>query len=276
MSSMRASLIAVALLFGAPLNAAAADLYGGMKDAPVYAQPTSRGGWYARIDGAWAAYNIGDVSIVDLGLVNAPSDFYNNGGDVDNGWSIGGGVGRYFGGGFRGDLTLEHRTSTKATGTAESCCDLGTETDVDGLVGLANVYYDFNRGGRITPYIGAGLGFARLETDGGTLGCVTGCGVNFGDAEYEGSSNTNLAVAAMAGLSVKLRGGEQTYMGGIKDAPVMVDSGRGLYLDVGYRFLHLGDVEAGHAVQSNGNELEVGWDDLNAHEVRFGLRYDLN
>lgn len=275
MALTRTICLSAAVLLGSSLTAAAADLYGGgMKDEAV-AMAAPSPSVYFRVDGAWAFYDIGDVSIVDQGIVNPPTTFSANTSDIDNGWSVGGGVGMYFGSGFRGDLTLEYRTSTDVSGTADAiCCTVGSTTDVDGVVGLANIYYDFNRGGRFVPYIGAGIGFAHLETGGGTLGCVVGCGVNFGDATYNGSSTTNFAVAGMAGVSVKLRGGEPVYAGGIKDGPVMVDSGRGLYLDLGYRFLHLGDVEVANAVQTNGNVLEVGLDNLNAHEFRFGLRYD--
>ena len=55
-----------------------------------------------------------------------------------------------------------------------------------------------------------------------------------------------------------------------------VSSGRALYLDVGYRFLYLGDFDSENAVQSNGNQIDLEWNDLTANEVRVGLRYDLN
>lgn len=280
MTSPRTLLISAAVLLASGFAASAADMYGGsIKDGPMMVPMSAPSGWYLRGDGAWASYDAGDVSVVDLGLVNPPSHIDTFSGDTDSGWSVGGGVGRYFGNGFRGDLTLEYRTSTEVSGTAEAtCCTLATQTEFDGVVGLANLYYDFNRGGRITPYIGGGIGFAHLSTDGGVLGCTATptCYSSFGDATYGGSSTTNFAAAAMAGVTVKLRGGETTYMGGIKDGPVAVEGGRGLYLDIGYRFLHLGELESVHAVQTNGNELTTGWDDLNAHEFRFGLRYDLN
>lgn len=278
MSSMRVLLLGAAIVAGSTLQANSADLYGGsIKDAPVMMAAPAHAGWYLRGDGAWASYNVGDVSIVDQGLINPPSTIVSSGGDIDNGWAIGGGFGRYFGSNFRGDLTLEYRSDVDVSGTANACCSLATQTSVHGVVGLANLYYDFNRGGPIVPYIGGGLGFARLKTGSGVLGCDYDCQNNFGDATYEGTSKTNFAIAGMAGVSVKLRGGEASYVGGgMKDAPVMVEGGRALYLDVGYRFLHLGDIETDHALQTNGNQLDVGWDNLNAHEVRVGLRYDLN
>ncbi len=113
---------------------------------------------------------------------------------------------------------------------------------------LANLYYDFNRGGRFVPYIGAGIGFAHNET-----------GVRLrrrrlavAKERSDGGSSNNFAAAAMAGISWKIRGGETTYVGGLKDEPVAVSSGHALYLDFGYRFLYLGDVKTGDITWRHG------------------------
>ncbi len=37
--------------------------------------------------------------------------------------------------------------------------------DIEQVFGFANAYYDFNRSGRISPYLGAGIGIARVEVD---------------------------------------------------------------------------------------------------------------
>lgn len=280
-------LIGAAFVIGNASGASAADLgnYGGgsIKDAP-YQMAAPSAAWYFRLDGGYAAYDVDDVSITDQNTIGAPAAtvFSDLGGDVDDGWSVGGGIGKRFGN-WRIDATLEYRGETDLGGSASaSCCDLlETETKFDGIVGLANLYYDFNRGGRIVPYIGAGIGFAHLKTEGGALSCSIAagggpCGGGFGDADYGSSSTTNFAVAGMAGLSIKLRGGEPQYVTSIKDAPVEVSSGRALYLDAGYRFLYLGDFDTHNAFQSNTNQIDLEWNDLTAHEVRVGLRYELN
>ncbi len=112
--------------------------------------------------------------------------------------------------------------------------------DFSSTVVLANIYYDFNRGGRFVPYIGAGIGFAHNETSSGTVETPCGC-----DATIDKGSSNQFAAAAMAGVSWRIRGGETTYVGGLKDEPVAVSNGHALYLDVGYRFLYLGDVKTG-------------------------------
>jgi opacity protein-like surface antigen len=65
----------------------------------------------------------------------------------------------------------------------------------------------------------------------------------------------------------------------MKDGPMYVDTGRKLALDIGYRFLWLGDAETGAV-----NGVMVGGTvsddptvhDIHAHELRIGLRYDIN
>jgi opacity protein-like surface antigen len=293
MAFLRATaLLGAALVLGNVQGAVAADLGnydgGSIKDGGYAPYQAPQRSYYVRVDGAWAFYDVDDISIVDQNTGHpaapAPTPFSNFGSSIDDGWSIGGGIGREFGNGFRGDLTLEYRGSTDlgGSGSADPCCELvETDTKFDGVVGLANLYYDFNRGGRLVPYIGAGIGFAHLKTDGGALSCAIptatySCSTGFGDASYGSSSTTNFAVAAMAGLTMKLAGGDTHYVGGVKDAPMAVSSGRALYLDVGYRFLYLGDFDSENAVQSNGNQIDLEWNDLTANEVRVGLRYDLN
>lgn len=268
-------LLGAALVVGGAERAAAADLYGGsIKDAPIAYEPAPRAALgpsiYFRLDGGYSAYDDPIVTENDIFTLTEAG--------IDESWSVGGGVGVGLGGGFRVDLTYERRFETDVfANLGDPLNDLpgarefGFESDVF----LANVYYDFNWGGRFTPYVGIGLGFAKNKTTTGTVtndcGCVTG--------EIESGSDTDVAAAFMTGVSIKLRGGQQTMMGGIKDAPVVVDSGRALYFDVGYRFLYLGDVATG-AVVGTYDGVPASQDpkveDIHAHEIRAGLRYHLN
>ena len=144
--------------------------------------------------------------------------------------------------------------------------------DFSSTVVLANLYYDFNRGGRFVPYIGAGIGFAHNETSSGTV--VRCLRLRRRDRER---IQQQLAAAAMAGVSWRFRGGETSYVGGLKDEPVAVSSGHALYLDLGYRFLYLGDTQTGDMTFTSSPEVaEPKVKNITAHEVRVGLRYDLN
>jgi opacity protein-like surface antigen len=265
-------LLGAALVFGGALSASAADLTRGLKDAPTLApMPAPSAGWYLRVDGGYNWYQNPSIGL-DQGFTAHDTK-------LDGAWSVGGGIGRYFGGGFRGDITVDHLFDADTNTSIYECnCHIGdTKFNLSSTVVLANLYYDFNRGGRFVPYIGAGIGFAHNEASSGTIQDDCGCTVgHFGS----GSSNS-FAAAAMAGVSWKLRGGEPRYIGGLKDEPVEVSSGHALYLDFGYRFLYLGDVKTGDIAwapndASPAETVDPKVKDIMTHEIRVGLRYDLN
>ncbi|MBA2127078.1 porin family protein [Hyphomicrobium methylovorum] len=255
-------LLSAAFLLGGAVVATAADLGGGIQDAPEMApMPAASAGWYVRVDGGYNWYTNPDIDVLG---------FTTHGNKMDGTWTVGGGIGRYFGRGFRGDITVDYLFDN---GTETTLCNCeGTfgqaKFDFSSTVLLANLYYDFNRGGRFVPYIGAGIGFAHNRASAGIVDTECGC-----DYDIAKGSSNSFAAAAMAGVSWKLRGGETRYIGGMKDEPVAVSSGNALYLDVGYRFLYLGDVSGG-LIEYASTEAHVR--DVTAHQLRIGLRYDLN
>jgi len=243
------------IVFGASLMSLgtpavhAADLYGGsLKDSyippPMYSPAPS---WYFRVDGAYAGYD--DPVMVEDG-VDTLSDT-----SIDGSWSLGGGVGRYFSPSIRGDLTYEYRFVSDVKGTQRNPnADLpGTrQIGLSSHLFLANLYYDFNNNSRFTPYLGVGLGFVVHDTN---QGKVTNCNCTgtIGD-----NSDTDVAGALMAGVSVSLRDR--------------------LKLDAGYRFLYMGSTTSGPLTATtpggNVNANDPTIEDIHAHEIRFGLRYD--
>ena len=270
MTMYRAALLmGLAFVAVTPGTAGAADLYGGsIKDSYAPMQPASPS-VYLRIDGGYGIHD--DPVMVEDGIYDLTNT------KIDGAWTLGGGIGRYFTNTIRADVTYDHRFEADVEGTLgdghaslPGVRSFGLESDVV----LFNAYYDFNRMGRFSPYLGVGLGVVHHQTSAGTVSNDCGC---VGTID-EGSS-THVAGALMAGFSTKLRGGETTYMGGIKDGPVAVDSGRALYLDVGYRFLYLGETATGAVTMINNGGTVVSRDptveDIHAHEFRVGLRYDL-
>jgi len=236
---------------------ASADYYGGMKEAPVSTfQPAS---WYVRGDFSHSWMDAGE-------LRGAITPF--NSWSIDNTWSLGGGIGYYFGRGFRGDLTYDWRANTDVRGRG-GC---STDFDLRSSLLLANLYYDFRAYERFTPYVGLGLGAVHHQASGGNI-IDTGCGTPV--ITFDSGSNWSAAGAVMAGFSFRIdRGGHERIS--IKDQPVAAEPGR-LHLDVGYRFLYLGDAHAGNIstpvppVVTPGPHL----DDITAHEIRVGLRWDI-
>ena len=79
----------------------------------------------------------------------------------------------------------------------------------------------------------------------------------------------------MAGFSFRIdRGGHAPVS--IKDGPAYVEPGR-LYIDVGYRFLYLGDTHTGSITNPLPVAVTPGprLEDVTAQEIRVGLRWDI-
>jgi opacity protein-like surface antigen len=266
MISRTALILGCALLAAGSNTSVAADLYNhGMKDGGFVAPMATGPSWYVRLDGGYATHD--DPEMTEIGIYDLVDETY------DDTWTLGGGIGRYFTPTVRGDITYDHRFESDASGTLldhyaalDGPRTFGIESDVV----LFNLYYDFNREGRINPYVGAGLGFTFNRTTTGVAGSSCLC-----TGEIEEGDSFSAAGALMAGFSAKIRGGQTVAGGGSKDAPVMVQGGRNLYLDVGYRFLYLGGVETGPIVTTVPIAEDPTVESITAHEFRVGLRYDL-
>lgn len=152
---------------------------------------------------------------------------------VDNAALIGAGLGYRFNQNFRADVTADFRadadiSATTAGGTAVT-------SEVNGWTVMANAYFDITDYQGITPYVGAGIGYARLDTSTQT-----------GDTADAGTGSDNLAWAGMLGLAIDL---------GVPGAAI----------DLGYRLISLGEFQ-----QASGG---ASYNDLVVHEVRAGFRY---
>jgi opacity protein-like surface antigen len=191
---------------------------------------------------------------------------------IDNTWGVGGGVGTYFGRGFRADVTYEWRGKTDVRGNGACGVDtISTDFDLKSSLLLANVYYDFRAHERLTPYVGVGVGAAHHRASAGSYVRTGACAPAL--TTFDGDSNWSAAGAVMAGLSFRIDRGGHTPVS-IKDGPAYSEPGR-LHIDLGYRFLYLGDAHTGNlagvAPPTPGPRL----DDLTAHEIRVGLRWDI-
>jgi outer membrane protein OmpA-like peptidoglycan-associated protein len=136
-------------------------------------------GWYGRVDAGYS---------VDGQLTAFSSDF-----DLDDDWMASGGFGYGFQNGFRAEGELAYRSNE---------VDLFSE-DAEVWAGMANLYYDFNRGGRFQPYVGAGIGYGQLD--------------------FASLDDSGMAWQAMVGIGIAM--GERTT------------------LDIGYRHFELEDLE---------------------------------
>lgn len=239
MNISRVGLVGTLMLMWSVSSAGAADLYddyrGSLKD-DGYAVEAPQERWYLRGDVGYSFNSDPELTDSLGGILD--------GDKLDNSWSVGGGIGYYLMRGIRMDMTIEYRTDAELYGYFVGDPTMPLTGELNSWVGLANFYYDFDMGHRITPYVGVGIGFASHTMDPGKQ-------FDAGDpVDFNGKTETEFAWALMAGVDIDLR-----------------DRWK---LDVGYRYMDLGDVKYTDAKKGSKT---FNIDDLESHEIRVGLRY---
>ncbi|MBS0534371.1 MAG: porin family protein [Proteobacteria bacterium] len=242
MGLVRRSAIGLACVAAGLTGAQAADMPGNrpaVLPPPASVRPLPPAplltGWYLRGD---IGYRWGHLSGSD------PAPGFPAPGSEKLGGSFGGGVGLGVKTGWlRTDGTIDFGSPMKYEATTVAPND--TTAKVSAITALFNGYLDLGSWYNATPYIGAGVGAARLRVSDYQS---TVAPPFSGDGAH---SQWNFAWAAMAGVAYRI-------------APNM-------QLDVGYRYLALGDVStASDAVG------QMTLKNIVNHEVRVGLRWNFN
>ena len=142
-------------------------------------------GWYlgARGGATWLEDSSSNVGGTSVGL------------DYDRGYNLGGSVGYQFGGPFRLEAEVVYRKNDIDTFTVNGARLGGAAGDVSSLALMVNGFYDIQTGTAFTPYVGLGVGYARVSTDGIT---ATGAGATISD------DDNKFAYQAIAGLAYQL------------------------------------------------------------------------
>lgn len=177
---------------------------------------------------------------------------------------MGVGVGHYWSDRWRSDITVDvqSQSQVKINGSY-AYTDLGANL-VEGSTSdrtihrsgtmLFNTYYDFRSDRSFTPYLGAGIGFAVHELDRNhtTTEMVGGAprGWSSGDKENE------VSFAAMG------------------TAGVVFDISDMAKIDLNYRYVYIGGVTANLGVNGNASRVDIG--DIHEHQLRAGIRWDIN
>ncbi len=261
-----------------------------MLEAPAPKAIAVGGGWYLRGD-IGIGTNRHDPSVEFLSN-GAPPPLAANASYIMDDFKMGSsaffgvGVGYQFNSWLRADLTAEYRTSATlsgrdtflfpTTGTAGTRLTNNYSGSLQTNVFLANLYADlgtFCGFGCITPFVGAGLGFASHKmgqmNDNSVQGpyntaiapnsVFTGGTFAF-NSYYAEKTRTNFAWALMAGVGV--------------------DVTKNVKLELGYRYLNMGKAESGPAELSglagNPANLIVRIKDVDSHDFRMGMRWMLN
>ena len=263
-------------------------------EAPVIEQVKPFGGWYIRGDVGYSFNDARDKARYSgrfqggaalpgaqppVLLEDVPADLIDP--EIDDTMFVGVGVGAHMGQYLRGDITADfhfngHNSSPffGDGGTNPACvdglCDYSFDGDFNAITVLANAYVDMGTYAGITPYVGAGIGFAHVDyKDVSSTACgdpnatatsgtaCDGSTVAFPletiEGSYEGESSLRLAWSLAAGASYSVN-----------------DS---LAIDGGYKFTRIAegamlkDHNSGHMVKDGG---------IDMHQVRLGARYKLH
>ena len=170
---------------------------------------------------------------------------------LDDALTLGAGAGMYLTNALRADLTVDHRFKADLSGYNPVNGGQGNIMDFSSTVLLANLYWDLaDRSSSFVPYVGAGIGVAFNETGTRTM---TPCATCTAPTTSPGKRTSSFAAAAMFGVTRSV--------------------GTALKIDAGYRYLYMGDVETGYIDPAAGDPLK--FEDVDSHELRIGVRYDL-
>jgi len=268
--------IALSLAALAPLAAHAADYEPPIivDEAPEYVPVEVGSGWYLRGDVGYifdSSIDGVDYTVFDpITDTNNPASFTSASLDTDFSW--GGGFGYHFTDYFRVDATVDgfRADFDGSTSSDAPCVDdpvVGTScrsnnsSEVSAVSVMANGYVDLGTYVGLTPYVGGGLGMSYVSWHNldDTAYCVDGAVLCASDDAVGGSSHPGedgwrFTYALMAGVAY--------------------DITRNFKLDLGYKYRNIdgGDMFGWDSADtfgdgSNGN--------IETHEVRLGLRYEL-
>jgi len=231
----------------------------------MYAPPPVEdfGGWYLRGD-IGMTNTKGNLHYKDMDSFAASNtQLLRGGAGFSSGMSYGLGVGYQFNNWFRADVTGEYRSKVNYNAVDFITYNPGGPLSdsynggYKSWVGLVNAYVDLGTWWCVTPFIGAGVGFANLTSTGmQDTGLSNG---NPGAYFAEGASKTNLAWAVHAGLAYKVN--------------------NNFTVELAYRYLDMGTVGHGFGQSydgSNAGPSSFQYRDLTSQDVRLGVRWNLD
>ena len=218
------------------------------------------GGWYLRGDIGMTNQRVGSLFNVlynDPGIASVNNVYR----EFDSSPLFGVGIGYQFNSWFRADVTGEYRGSANFKGldivtttVPSQFTDEYRATKSEWLF-LANVYADLGTWWCITPFVGAGVGAARITISGFTDVNTPLLGVATGDTH----SKWNFAWALHAGLAYKVN--------------------PNFTVELAYRYVNMGDAMSGDLVTFTGVSTVFNpqeFHNITSHDVKLGVRWMLN
>ena len=205
---------------------ASTSTYAADLSVPIMPQPVEVSGWYLRGDIGMTNQNVGQLHQRYEDVISEQFTYTSK--SFDSSPFFGIGVGYYFNDWLRFDVTGEYRGRANLHATAFG--NAGSIDNYQGskseFTGLLNAYVDLGTWRRVTPFVGAGVGFSYNRIHDFYDTCASGqcAGVITGVADGTGTK-WNLAWALYAGL-------------GYQVTP-------GFTVELAYRYINLGDAQSG-------------------------------
>ena len=232
---------------------------------PAYAPPPvieDFGGWYLRGDIGFSNQRVQRLdNVLDANNTSSRQNLAFGTAGI-----FGLGAGYKFNNWFRADVTGEYRGNSQFFGTDRITYVGGVGTDTyhatkNEWVVLANAYVDLGTWWCITPFIGAGVGGARVAINGFTDQGIAnnGGGALPGLAYGDSVAKWNFAWAAHAGLAYKV-------------TPSFT-------VELAYRYLDMGDGLTGDLRTFDGvNAINnpMTFKHITSHDLKLGVRWDLS
>jgi opacity protein-like surface antigen len=228
------------------------------------------GGWYLRGDIGFSNQSVQSIRNTNPALYANLLSLEEKTG-FDTGGVFGLGAGYQFNNWFRVDVTGQYRGNTNFHGldltSFPNSGQTGFGSDVYNAsksewVFLANAYVDLGTWWCVTPYIGAGVGTARVTianfTDAGVASLAPGFGVGPSLVSAQTGSQWNFAWALHAGLAYKV-------------SPNMT-------VELGYSYLNLGDGTTGVDTtfdRSAGGHVFT-FKNITSQDLMLGVRWNLD
>jgi opacity protein-like surface antigen len=226
---------------------------------PPYAPPVVEdfGGWYLRGDIGFSNQRVSRLNnVLDANATNSVQNLTFNTAGI-----FGLGAGYRFNNWFRADITGEYRGNSQFFGT-DNLTFPGPTFGVDTYhatksewVVLGNAYVDLGTWWCMTPFIGAGIGGARVSIANFTDINTPNASVAFGD----NTAKWNFAWAVHAGVAYKV-------------SPNFT-------VELAYRYLDMGNGLTGDLRTFDGTNAifnPTTFKGITSHDLKIGVRWDLN
>lgn len=215
------------------------------------------GGWYIR----------GDIGMTNQAVTSLDNVLFATAPDLriidtnfESGMLFGIGVGYKWNSWLRLDITGEYRGETGFHGLDVYTC--GAQTCFNNYTGkksewlyLANIYADLGTWGGVTPFVGAGIGIARIGIH------------SFRDAGIDEARNPTLAYA------------ESDYKWNVAyalHAGFAYEVSKNFTVELAYRYVYLGDGLSGDLIAYDGSNAvrnPMHFKGIDSHDLKIGLRY---